>query len=90
LLFGMLALALRHRRFGHLNQLAAVAMLAILANAAVCGALSNPHDRYGARMVWLATLVVLLAVWAHVAERNRRVRTSASADADDAHRHDLR
>jgi hypothetical protein len=37
--------------------------LAILANAAVCGALSNPHDRYGARMVWLATLVVLLIPW---------------------------
>ena len=32
-----------------------------LANAFVCGALSNPHDRYGARMVWLAVFVVLLA-----------------------------
>jgi hypothetical protein len=37
--------------------------LALLANAAVCGALSNPNDRYGARMVWLATLVVLLVPW---------------------------
>ena len=37
--------------------------LAILANAVVCGALSNPNDRYGARMVWLATLVVLLVPW---------------------------
>ena len=44
------------------GELAAVVALAILANAAVCGALSNPHDRYGARMVWLATLVVLLAL----------------------------
>jgi hypothetical protein len=33
----------------------------LLANALVCGALSNPHDRYGARVVWLATFAVGLA-----------------------------
>ena len=33
---------------------------AVLANAFVCGALANPHDRYGARIVWLAPLTVLL------------------------------
>ena len=37
--------------------------LALSANAFVCGALSNPHDRYGARMSWLAVLVILLAFW---------------------------
>ncbi len=41
--------------------LAATATLAILANAAVCGILSNPHDRYGARVAWLAVLVVGVA-----------------------------
>ena len=35
--------------------------LALLGNAFVCGALSNPHDRYGARMVWLAVFVFILA-----------------------------
>ena len=35
-------------------------MLALLANAFVCGVLSNPHDRYGARMVWIAPLVLTL------------------------------
>jgi hypothetical protein len=35
--------------------------LAVLANAAVCGVFSNPHDRYGARIVWLAVLTALLA-----------------------------
>ena len=30
------------------------------ANAVVCGVFANPHDRYGARLVWLAPLVVLL------------------------------
>ena len=36
---------------------------ALMANAFVCGALSNPHDRYGSRLAWLAVLVVLLAFW---------------------------
>ncbi len=56
--------------FQNVRELAAVVTLAILANAAVCGALSNPHDRYGARIVWLATLVVLIAAW--------RARSTAS------------
>jgi hypothetical protein len=63
LLVAVLALAARRREFAGLGELAAVVALAILANAAVCGALSNPNDRYGARMVWLATLVVLLVPW---------------------------
>jgi hypothetical protein len=41
--------------------LAATCTLAILANAFLCGALSGPHDRYGARIVWLATFAVGLA-----------------------------
>jgi len=47
-----------------LRPLAVTVALALLANAFVCGALANPHDRYGARMVWLAVLVVLLVPWA--------------------------
>jgi hypothetical protein len=43
-------------------ELAVAVTLALLANAFVCGALSNPHDRYGARMVWLAVFVVVLAL----------------------------
>ena len=37
--------------------------LALLANAAVRGVLANLHTRYGARMVWVATLVVSLLAW---------------------------
>lgn len=33
-------------------------LLALLGNAFICGALSNPHDRYQGRLVWLASLVV--------------------------------
>jgi hypothetical protein len=44
-----------------IGELAAGVALALLANAFVCGALSNPHDRYGARMVWIAAFAVILA-----------------------------
>lgn len=43
-----------------LALLAATVTLATLANAAILGVLSGPHDRYGARVAWLAVLVVLL------------------------------
>ena len=62
LLVATLWLALTRPRFADLAPLAATVALAILANAAVCGVFANPHDRYGARMVWLATLVVLLVL----------------------------
>jgi len=51
-------LAWRRRLPADLGELAGFCMMALLANAFVCGALSNPHDRYGARMVWLATFAV--------------------------------
>jgi hypothetical protein len=44
-----------------LGCLAATAALAIVMNAFICGPLSNAHDRYGARIVWLAPLVIALA-----------------------------
>jgi hypothetical protein len=55
------AAAIRRRRLDDLTLLAATVGLALLGNAFVCGAISGPHDRYGARMVWIATLVVLIA-----------------------------
>jgi hypothetical protein len=42
--------------------LAATSTLAVLGNAFLCGALSGPHDRYGARIAWLATFVISIAV----------------------------
>ena len=35
--------------------------LALLGNALVCGVISGPHDRYGARLTWVATFVTLIA-----------------------------
>lgn len=52
--------ALRRRSLSDLGELAAACSLAVLANAFVCGALSNPHDRYGARLIWLAVIAAAI------------------------------
>jgi hypothetical protein len=44
------------------GEFAAVCAIALLANAFVCGAMSNPHDRYGARLVWIAVFAVTVAL----------------------------
>lgn len=46
-----------------LAGLALFVWLALLGNAFICGALSNPHDRYQSRLVWLATLVSGMAAF---------------------------
>jgi hypothetical protein len=48
------------------GELSAVCMIALLANAFVCGAMSNPHDRYGARIIWIAVFAVMVALVAFV------------------------
>ncbi len=53
----------RRQPMNDLGRLAATTACALLANAVVCGVFANPHDRYGARMVWLAPLVVGLAAF---------------------------
>jgi hypothetical protein len=63
LLTATLPLSLRRAVPADLAPLALAAGLAILVNAAVCGVLSNPHDRYGARMIWIATFVIVLLAW---------------------------
>ena len=56
-------LAARRRLPIHLGELAAACMLALLANAFICGTLSNPHDRYGARLVWIAVFAVIITLF---------------------------
>jgi hypothetical protein len=60
LLLATVLLGLRREPFADLGMLATTATVALLANAFVCGVLSNPHDRYGARLIWIAPLVVTL------------------------------
>lgn len=64
----LLAQALKRRRLDNLDLLAATVTLALLGNAFICGVISGPHDRYGARMVWVATFVVLMAVGRRVGD----------------------
>jgi hypothetical protein len=61
-LVALLAAGARRRRIDTVTLAAATVTLAILGNAFVCGALSGPHDRYGSRIIWPATLIVAIAV----------------------------
>jgi hypothetical protein len=58
----MFGYGLFKRRPDELTMLAATVTFTLLGNAVICGVISGPHDRYGARMAWLATLTVLLAI----------------------------
>jgi len=58
----LLARATISGRFDETGRLAATVTVAILANAFVCGALSGPHDRYGARIAWIATFTAAIAI----------------------------
>ncbi|MBI3443906.1 MAG: hypothetical protein HY055_00685 [Magnetospirillum sp.] len=48
------------RRDRTTTGLAIVVVAAIIGNAIVCGALSNPHDRYQNRVVWLALFTAVI------------------------------
>ena len=67
---------LRRQEVGKIGELATVCFLALLANALVCGTLSNPHDRYGARLIWLAATAAAVAA-VRLYEERRRPRATA-------------
>jgi hypothetical protein len=77
LVFAMLARAAWRRRLDDLALLAATVSFALLGNAVICGVISGPHDRYGARLAWIATLTVLLVAARYFGE-------DEVPDADDA------
>lgn len=80
----LIFLGSRSPAFTELGGLAATIALALLVNAAVCGVISNPHNRYGARMAWIAAFAVALAAWrAGFLFRKRLItlRSAASAAA---------
>lgn len=51
-----------YRGDGRTARLAAFVLVALIGNAAICGILSNPHDRYQSRLMWLASLTCVVAV----------------------------
>ncbi|MBS0529732.1 MAG: hypothetical protein JSS22_10125 [Proteobacteria bacterium] len=62
--------ALWRRRADDIELLAATVCVALFGNAFLCGCISGPHDRYGARMVWIATFVALIAGARYLANRD--------------------
>lgn len=78
LVFAISGRAIWRRRPDDLALLAATVSLAMLGNAFICGVISGPHDRYGARMVWIATFVVLLAAIRHFADDDEAGEDSLS------------
>jgi hypothetical protein len=59
--FAMAGRAAWRCRLDDLSLLAATVSLAMFGNAFICGVMSGPHDRYGARLAWIATFTVLIA-----------------------------
>jgi hypothetical protein len=49
------------RRLDDIGLLAATVCFTLLGNAVICGVISGPHDRYGSRLVWIATFTALIA-----------------------------
>ena len=76
LVVAMFAPRLWRRRLDDLTLLAATVTLALLGNAFICGVISGPHDRYGARMAWVATFVVLIAAVTAFCRRRRAATTA--------------
>lgn len=78
-LLAVLGHAIWHRRLSPFACLAGTVALAYLGNAFVCGAMSGPHDRYGARIVWIVTFVTLVALvkWATAPDREQVSVTDA-------------
>jgi hypothetical protein len=62
---------LGRRDVSEIGELATACLLALLANAFICGTLSNPHDRYGARLIWLAVTAAAVAAVRLYEERGR-------------------
>ena len=80
----LILLGWRSAAFADLAILASTIALALLGNAAVCGIISNPHDRYGSRIVWMAALAVALGTWRAAALTRHRwssLRPAASSPA---------
>jgi len=63
-----------HRRDALSCSLLAAVAAALLGNALITGALSDVHDRYQSRVVWLASLAVILVV---MRLRSSQARTAA-------------
>jgi hypothetical protein len=58
---GLFVLGLWRGPLDDIALLAGTVCFTLLGNAMICGIISGPHDRYGARLVWIATFTALIA-----------------------------
>lgn len=66
-----------------LTLLAGTISLALFGNAFICGVFSGPHDRYGARLAWVATFVVLITAARYVEQQTPTRNSFSSRKVDD-------
>lgn len=59
--------------------LALLVLAGIVLNAAICGVLSGPHDRYQARVIWLVPLLAAGLAWRRAPELSAAPRAPAPA-----------
>jgi hypothetical protein len=71
----------RRRELADIGMLAAVVVVALVANAAVCAIISGPHPRYGARLAWLACLTVVMVPMRAPLRRGAGVAPAATGAA---------
>ena len=77
LVFAMVIAAVFRRRIDDMTLLATTVCLALLGNAAICGIISGPHDRYGSRLVWIAVFTVMIAMLKRWQRENRDASRAA-------------
>lgn len=77
LLLTIFGRALWRREFDDITLLAGFVATALVGHAMICGVISGPHDRYGARIVWISTFTVLIAI-------SRYLMTDRRPSLDDA------
>jgi hypothetical protein len=75
-LVAILGYAAWRRRLDDITLFAAVISTALLGNAFICGVISGPHDRYGARMVWISTFAALIAAFRYFVDDKTPRRAS--------------
>jgi len=60
-------------RFTRVNKFLASAILFLVINAAVCGALAGVYDRYQSRVAWIIPFCLITYICNLIAERRRGV-----------------
>jgi Ca2+/Na+ antiporter len=75
-LAAVLAIAIHSRRRISSTLLGFV-LVALIGNAAICGIISGPHDRYQSRLIWIVPFAILLAA-ARSHESGSKSRTAPS------------